>query len=273
MQLLRITPLHRPVERWRRDTPITPARQAESEAYQKERKALRTLFEAEWAPPPGYNKEHDLDEMTNIECAAFDVWEERRKGRVAAATTPVWVRALEHWLVDGPHMGNDGLLAREPTAASLTLPILLKGGGDMKVTFETKKVLDEVSGDTEPHAFMEHKLRLVVRTEHGIFTGHLTNECGERSWYVVSLPPNAPQEIADRITRTMDAIEGLTLPDDYLVFMPVSTRCSICSRPLTDIVSKTLGIGPDCAGRLGVAHSAAVADAIITKRAAFGGGR
>jgi hypothetical protein len=38
---------------------------------------------------------------------------------------------------------------------------------------------------------------------------------------------------------------------------------------LTDVVSKTLGIGPDCAGKLGLAHSATVADAVIAKRAAF----
>ena len=51
--------------------------------------------------------------------------------------------------------------------------------------------------------------------------------------------------------------------------MPVSDRCSICARPLTDIVSKTLGIGPDCAAKLEDPHSAAVADAIIAKRRAF----
>ena len=51
--------------------------------------------------------------------------------------------------------------------------------------------------------------------------------------------------------------------------MPVSDRCSICARPLTDIVSKTLGIGPDCAASLGVKHSAAIADAIVARRRAF----
>ena len=51
--------------------------------------------------------------------------------------------------------------------------------------------------------------------------------------------------------------------------MPVSDRCSICARPLTDIVSKTLGLGPDCADKLRIKHSAAVADAIIAKRRAF----
>ena len=51
--------------------------------------------------------------------------------------------------------------------------------------------------------------------------------------------------------------------------MPLSGRCAICSRPLTDLVSKTLGIGPDCAGRLGVSHSPAAADAVVAKRQAL----
>ena len=91
------------------------------------------------------------------------------------------------------------------------------------------------------------KHRLVARCEHGVFAGHLERECGERNWYVVSLPSNAPQAVADRVANTLDAINELNLADDYLAIMPVSDRCSICARPLTDIVSKTLGIGPDCA--------------------------
>ncbi len=265
---LRITPLNRPVERWR-DTPITPERQAASEAYQRECDALLTQFRSEWVPPAGYDAERDLEEMENIESAAFTVWEERRKGHVAAASTPVWENTLEYWLIDGPEMENDGLLAKQATAASLTLPILLKGGGDMKVTFETKKVHDMGGHNPGISTWMESKLRLVVRTEHGLFTGHLYRECSERGWYVISLSSDAPQEVADRIAKTLDAIEKLSLPDDYLAFMPVSSRCSICSRPLNDLVSKTLGIGPDCASKLGLAHSAAVADAVIARRAAF----
>ncbi|MBR0787391.1 DUF6011 domain-containing protein [Bradyrhizobium iriomotense] len=265
---LRITPLNRPVQRWR-DAPITPEMRAASEVYQKERAALRAKFESEWVPPPGYDAERDLEEMQNIESAAFTVWEERRKGRIAAASTPVWENTLEYWLIDGPKTENDGLLAKQPTAASLTLPILLKGGGDMKVTFETKKVHDMGGHDPAIRTWMEDKLRLVVRTEHGLFAGHLKHRCSERGWYVVSLSADTPQEVAGRVARTLDAIEGLSLPDDYLAFMPVSSRCSICSRPLNDFVSKTLGIGPDCAGKLGLAHSAAFADAVIAKRAAF----
>jgi Family of unknown function (DUF6011) len=270
MTQFRITPLSRPIDNhaWM-SAPITPERQAASEVWQKQRIALREQFAREWVPPPGYSAERDLEEMENIECAAFDVWEERRKGRTAAASTPVWMDAFEYWLIDGSGgMEDNGLLAAQPTAASLTLPIVLKGGGDMQLTFETRKYVD-TNFHPEPRTQMESKLRLIVRTEHGVFKGHLERECGERNWHVVSLPPHAPQAVADRIAKTLDAINELNLADDYLAIMPVSDRCSICARPLSDIVSKTLGLGPDCADRLKIPHSASVADAIIVKRRAF----
>ena len=112
---LRITPLNRSVENhdWMH-TPITPERQAASEAWQKQYDALRQQFEREWVPPPGYSAERDLEEMENIESAAFTVWEERRKGRTAAASTPVWMDAFEYWLIDGP--GFERTTASSPSS-------------------------------------------------------------------------------------------------------------------------------------------------------------
>jgi hypothetical protein len=269
MTQLKITPLSRPVANhdWMH-APITPERQAASEAWQKQRAALRQQFKREWVPPAGYSAERDAEEMTCIDCAAFYVWEERRKGRTAAASTPVWVDAFERWLIDGPDFEDCGILAKQPTAASLTLPIVLKGGGDMQVTFETEKYVD-TQYQPEPRTWIKREHRLIVRTEHGVFSGQLARECGERDWYVISLPSRTPQVVADRIARTLDAINELNLADDYLAIMPVSDRCSICARPLTDIVSKTLDIGPDCADKLEILHSAAIADAIISKRRVF----
>ena len=247
MTQLRITPLNRPIENhdWM-NTPITPERQAASEAWQKQYAALRQQFESEWVPPPGYSAERDLEEMENIESAAFTVWEERRKGRIAAASTPVWVDAFEYWLVDGPGFESNGMLAKQPTAVSLTLPIVLKGGGDMQVTFETKKVRRYEIRSGATHLDRAASTGSSSGPSTASSSGHLESECGERNWYVISLPPNAPQAVADRIANTLDAINELNLADDYLTVMPVSDRCSICTRPLTDIVWKTLGIGPDC---------------------------
>jgi hypothetical protein len=268
MKQLRITPLSRPVENWDRlNTPSTPERQTAYEAWQQQYDALREQFKREWVSPSGYSGERDDEEMENIESAAFTVWEERRKDRIAASSTPVWTDAFESWLIDGPDFDNSGILARQPTAASLTLPIVLKGGGDMQVTFETKKVVDTYH--PEPRTWLNREHRLIVRTEHGVILGRLDSECSERRWFVVSLPPSAPQEVADRVARTLDAIQQLNLTDDYPVILAVSSRCALCSRPLKDITSKVIGIGPDCAAKWGFQHSAAVAKAIVAKRHAF----
>jgi Family of unknown function (DUF6011) len=275
MTQLRITPLNRPVERFdlRRAEIMsrTPEEKAEEAAWRQQREALHAEFEREWVRPEGYSREREYEEFENLESAAFDAWKERRAGRTTAATTPVWMDAFEYWLIDGvrprPDSDANGMLAQQPTAASLVLPIVLKGGGEMRVTFETRKSI--TSTGEAPSTYFERKLGLTVRTEHGVFKGSLNGDCSERSWYVVSLPPNAPQAVADRIATTLDAIQKLDLKDDYLAIMPVSDRCGVCSRALDDIVSKTLGIGRTCAARLGIRHSAAVADEIIVRRRAF----
>ena len=256
MTQFRITPLKRPVDNhdWM-NTPTTPEQQAASEAWQKKREATYQQFKGEWVPPPGYSAERDLEEMENVKSAAFTVWEERRKGRVVAASTPVWMDAFEFWLVDGANLDDFGILAKQPTAVSLTLPFVLKGGGGMQVTFETKKVLNTKSYGPEPRTWMASKLRLRVKTEHGVFTGRIERHCGERGWYVVSLPQRRRKKSPTGSRRPSTPSTSSTLADDYLTVMPVSDRCSICSRPLTDIISKTLGIGPDCAHRLKIPHS------------------
>ena len=101
MTRFKITALNRPVETfvWPSE-PFSPEMLAQSQVYQKQREALRQQFEREWVPPPGYSPEHDLEEMENIDSAAFTVWEERRTGRTVAASTPVWVDAIDGRSVD-----------------------------------------------------------------------------------------------------------------------------------------------------------------------------
>src|SRR3954469_14775811 len=130
----RITPLNRPVEpALSLADDRTPAERAAEAAWIADRTALRAQFKREWVPPPGYSPEVEEEEMLNLDAAAFDVWLERRKGRTVAHSTPVWIDALVTWLVDGPEFTNNGLLALQPTAASLILPFRLKGGGELSV--------------------------------------------------------------------------------------------------------------------------------------------
>jgi hypothetical protein len=53
----------------------------------------------------------------------------------------------------------------------------------------------------------------------------------------------------------------------YAALAPTG-RCHACARPLGDPVSKALGLGPDCAARIGLEHSQRMADAVLTRRAA-----
>ena len=117
---------------------------------------------------------------------------------------------------------------------------------------------------------MERNKRLRVRSEHGIHYGELIEGSSEMSWEVVSLPSGTPQDVADRVARAWRAIIEVELPKDYAVVMPLSDRCTICHRPLSDQVSKVLHIpGPDCARQLRVPHSAEAASTIIVKRQKF----
>ena len=67
--------------------------------------------------------------LHHIEWAAFECWELQRTGRVAAATAPYWVGHVEELWLTSMDDNNPGILERAPTAASVTLPFLMQGGG------------------------------------------------------------------------------------------------------------------------------------------------
>jgi hypothetical protein len=45
-----------------------------------------------------------------------------------------------------------------------------------------------------------------------------------------------------------------------------SSHCCVCNRPLRDHVSTLLGIGPDCAKQLHLAHGLEAANSILQRR-------
>jgi hypothetical protein len=63
-----------------------------------------------------------------------------------------------------------------------------------------------------------------------VFTGHLGARYGERSWYVVVLPLRSYKAVADRVAKTIDAINGCA--DDYLTVMrsPTTARSARADR-------------------------------------------
>ncbi len=264
MTFVRITPLDRPVR-----PPINlnhDYTQAEKDAEARwiaERGALRAEFLKEWvppSPPPADSEADEYFEAAAIENAAFECWQLRRSGRVAAATAPHWTNPVEDlWLTN---FDNTGVLDREPTAASVTLPFLMEGG-EFSITCESEKYQDD-DGGIKTH--IRSKKRLRIRSEHGIHFGELNGHASEMHVDIVILPSGTPQYVADRVVKAYSKIVGLDMPRDYPVVMPLRERCAFCSRPFTDQVSKIIGIGPVCASRLGVSHSAEHANRIITLR-------
>lgn len=266
MAYVRVTPLNRAVQVfWNREQS-----QAEKDAearYIAAQQALRDEFRQQWTLPEPSPDDPDCFEKWGVEGAAFECWLLRRQGLVAAATTPYWVNQVEEmWLTSRIMTDSDGIFEREQTAASITLPFLMPGG-EFSITYESRKQRDSDKQEIETRIHREKRLR--VQSEHGIHYGHLRQHTGEMSYDIVALPAGTPQDIADRVAEAYGRIIQLDMPKDYPVVMPLQEHCTFCGRPFTDQVSKVIGIGPVCAPRLGVPHSAEYANHIVAARRAY----
>ncbi len=145
---LAIRRLDRPVREWHLPTDApSPELQAAWRAQEAEHRRLREEFErTSWTPPnPLPDDDEDGFLLSAMESAAFEVWLLQRQGRVAAATVPRWVdHVVECWLIG---LGEEnGPLGREPTAVSLTLPFVMKGG-EFSIRYEREKVRSGVDPD------------------------------------------------------------------------------------------------------------------------------
>ena len=134
-----VSRLNRPVKRLREHD--SHHDQGAWDRYVAQQKAELAEFLTEWTPPPPPEDDEDGFKASAIESGAFEAWKLRRTGRVTAATAPFWTNSIEDsWLttfVTGkPGLG---LLDREPTAASVTLPFVMQGG-ELPFTHEAKNV-------------------------------------------------------------------------------------------------------------------------------------
>ena len=67
----------------------------------------------------------------------------------------------------------------------------------------------------------------------------------------------------------MDRPNGSWITPSVSYVEPKRLACALCGRPFTDLVSKTIGLGPVCAKQIGVPHSSEAASTIIARRQAF----
>jgi hypothetical protein len=271
MTYIRVTPINRPVHNvdWKREQ--TQAELDEEQRYFDERKALKAEFKKQWARPASLPVEPTEDdfEAHAIEEAAFECWKLRRQGFVAAATAPYWFNNIEDaWLTindfqfDGE---TPGVFDREITAASVTLPFVMPSG-EFAVTYESEKHQHNHKPWKPVITQICHNKRLRIVTEHGAHFGKLKEDIGDMSVELVILPNGTPQDVADRVAAAYSKIIRLDMPADYAAVLPPRDHCAVCGRPLTDQVSKIVGIGPTCAARFGLPHSVEHANRIIVRR-------
>jgi hypothetical protein len=121
-----------------------------------------------------------------------------------------------------------------------------------KIWQDERTLLVEVS-------VVDHRLIVQAHTSDGLYrcTGNLhTHQCDIFA-YAAVFNGGVPQEIADRVAKTLGAVDW---KDSYYALLDSSEGCTFCGRPLRDEVSQLVGVGPDCARKHGIPHSMAAAN-------------
>ena len=93
-----------------------------------------------------------------------------------------------------------------------------------------------------------------------VYVGKLESVGGEMWAHAVLMPQNArfAQPVADRVAQTLRALTDIDelgaeahctdpSPARFYALFDGSRGCAICHRPLTDVLSRGIGVGADCA--------------------------
>jgi hypothetical protein len=112
---------------------------------------------------------------------------------------------------------------------------------------------DEYNFLTED-SVIDHRLIIQAHTLDGLYrcTGSLHTQQSEIFAYAAVFDRRVPQEVADRVAKTLAAIDW---EDGYCALLDSSEGCAMCGRPLRDEVSKLVGVGPTCAKQHHIPHS------------------
>ena len=180
---------------------------------------------------------------------------------------PVWLSPTAWWLE---------VLLPPPHPVLRQLRFSLLGGGQIQVREKF-----ELSGwSDESYRTMCHGNKILKVTADagdglhhyaGIVDG-IHNEMGAD---VALFRRGTPQNVADRVAATFrllaiinDECPSVRGPDRdrFMALLDHSAECCVCHRALRDEVSKSLGIGPDCAKHIGLPHNLAVATRVLKLR-------
>jgi hypothetical protein len=107
----------------------------------------------------------------------------------------------------------------------------------------------------------EPELLVTAHVDEGLrrYSGCLSHGAVcEMATHAVLFFKSTAQDIADRVAATLRAIN--TTPENFFALLDGSTGCAFCNRPLTDEISKLIGVGPDCAKQNNTPHNLAAAN-------------
>jgi hypothetical protein len=186
---------------------------------------------------------------------------------------PVWVSPVD-WC---PAILPDGPILRDPeTATDRRFRFTMLGGGQITATERFR--FSTLLACAEPILRREqYELNATTDGGDGIrrFRGVIQGVRREMHAEAALFTPGTPQGVADRVAATfrlLTAAEQVGTSvrcldaNNLLALLDRGKHCCICRRPLRDRVSTLLGIGPDCAKRMGLPHGLEVADKILKRR-------
>jgi hypothetical protein len=198
-----------------------------------------------------------------------DYWQQSRLTWSWIDERPVWVSPVDWY----PEILPDP----ETAAMDRCFRFTLLGGGQITV-IERFRICTTPMVEEEPRFWCEQcDLHVTTGGGNGLrrFNGVIKGLHYEMNAEAVLFTPGTPQSIADRVAATFRLLTpkehaGTSIrgpdPDNFLALLDRSEHCCVCLRTLRDHVSTLLGIGPDCAKRMGLPHGLAVADKILQRR-------
>lgn len=229
------------------------------EQHHAKRLAIRAAVEPQWRKArDGVTFGDEMLEESDLGVFTLAA-EERQRGRTVSACRAQYLDALEYWITSEMLAGK---------SASVTLPFVMPGGS-FSIRFVTYRQREADETESDAQTLLEEKLELTVRSGSTFATGFISMRgINEYSGWIISLKQETPQHVADSVAAVLDLFNAFDgdAKENYPAFIPRSDRCFSCNRPLKDETSKAIGLGPDCAGSMGIPHNEAIAKALQAKR-------
>lgn len=182
---------------------------------------------------------------------------------------PEWRPELIEWCLYGDDM-------QPPAPSRHTVRFSLIGGGQIKmiqdwhwwqVSPSDERRLSSLQWPyRNPRVTAVAALQIAAHTKGGLVrcNGWISPgaSCEMSTKAVVSR--TASQEIVDRVAATFRVL--VQEPDNFYALLDGSEGCAFCRRPLSDEISKLVGVGPDCARQNNIPHSMAAASKRLEAR-------